>query len=147
MFQDSAKAVARSISPECVEKRRSPRFEADCFVAVYFKEERVIGTCIDWSANGLGVLLEAELPTGEILWIELPVSGNVPLKVRARIAYQSGSRHGFEFVDLEDPDRQIIENFFRESTGSKSKSGICRSRFGHVIRRGACIFCDFEPED
>ena len=147
MFQDSQKTLEPSPATECIEKRRTPRFEADCFVAVNFHDERVIGNCIDWSSNGLGVLLETELPVGEIFWIELPVSGDVPLKVSARVAHQTGSRHGLEFVGLEDRDREMIETFFRQSTGTSTKSGICRSRFGHVIRRGACIFCDFQPPE
>jgi len=147
MAENSPNPIAPSTAMTCAENRRSPRFEADCFIAIQLHHRRVIATCVDYNEHGFGALVEDdELPVGAILAIELPMAGGVPLKLQARIVYHDGPRHGFEFVAPEESKRRLIADFFRESAGTRPKTDACRSIFGHVIRAGACIFCDWQPE-
>lgn len=146
MPQDSPNTLDSATTLECAEKRRSPRFEADCFVAINFHQRRIIAACVDYNEGGFGAVVEEEeLPVGEILTIELPMAGGIPLKLQAKVVYHEKSRHGFEFVAPEEAKRQLIADFFRESAGAIPKTDACRSIFGHVVRAGACIFCDWRP--
>jgi hypothetical protein len=146
MTEDSRNSLASSTAL-CIENRRSPRFEADCFIAIQLADRRVIATCVDYNEHGFGALVEdGQLPRGEIVAIELPMAGGVPLRLQARVVYHDGPRHGFEFVAPEDSKRRLIADFFRESAGTGPKTDACRSIFGHVVRSGACIFCDWQPE-
>ncbi len=148
MSEDSPNSPNASTAVECAENRRSPRFEADCFVAVTFNHQRIIASCVDYNEHGFGAIVEDEkLPVGEILSVELPMAGGVPLKLQARVVHRAGSRHGFEFVAPEDNKRKLIADFFHESSGTSSRTDACISIFGHVIRAGACIFCDWQPEE
>jgi hypothetical protein len=147
MAEGSPNPLSSSTASPCADNRRSPRFEADCFVAIQLNHRRFIATCLDYNEHGFGALVEDEqLPVGEILAVELPIAGGVPLKLQAKVIYHEGQRHGFEFVAPEDSKRRLVADFFRESAGARPRTEACRSVFGHVIRAGACIFCDWQPE-
>jgi len=97
------------------EQRRSPRFEVDCFVAVEFQNQRVVGTCVDYNENGFGAIVDEELPMAETMSIELPIADRKPLRFLAKVAYRKHPRYGFEFVTPKESERQRIVDFFRES--------------------------------
>ena len=118
MSQQSSNIPDRSIALDFSDDRCSPRFEADCFVVNRFRGRRVIATCLDFNQDGFGAIVEEPLPVGEILTVELPMTGGVPLKLQARVVYRQDSRHGFEFVAPEHFKRKLIAEFFRESGGT-----------------------------
>jgi len=97
-----------------LEKRRSPRYEADCFVAIELQGHRFIGKCVDYSDTGFGAIVEYKLPLGWILTVELPLTGRKPLRVQARPVYEKGSRYGFEFLFPDGNMRALIAEFFAE---------------------------------
>ena len=98
------------------EQRRSSRFEVDCFVAVEFQSQRVVGTCVDYNEHGFGAVVDEELPMAEIMSIELPIADRKPLRFLARVAYRKHPRYGFEFVTSKESERRRIVDFFRESS-------------------------------
>ena len=61
---DQAKRSYVESAPRDIEKRRSPRYGADCVVAIEFQGHRVIGKCIDYNENGFGAIVEHVLPLG-----------------------------------------------------------------------------------
>jgi len=103
-----------STHPQDEEKRRSPRYEADCFVAIEFQGHRVIGKCVDHSYDGFGAIVDYDLPLGWIASIEVAITGRRPLHVQARPIYRKGSRYGFEFVLADQNTRMLVFDFFRE---------------------------------
>ena len=98
------------------EQRRSPRFEVDCFVAVEFQDQRVVGTCVDYNEHGFGAIVDEALPMAETMSIELPIADRKPLRFSAKVAYRNHPRYGFEFVTAKESERQRIVEFFRESS-------------------------------
>jgi hypothetical protein len=98
------------------EQRRSPRFEVDCFVAIEFQSQRVVGTCVDYNEHGFGAIVDEELPAEQVMSIELPIADRKPLRFLAKVAYRKHPRYGFEFVTAKESERQRIVDFFRESS-------------------------------
>jgi hypothetical protein len=105
--------------PQDIEKRRSPRYEADCFVAIEFQNRRFIGKCVDYSDDGFGAIVDCKLPLGWILTVELPITGRKPLRVQARPVYEKDSRYGFEFLFPDGNKRALIAEFFAEHLDDK----------------------------
>ncbi len=103
-----------------VENRRSPRLEADCFVAIEFQNQRTIGSCVDYNQHGFGAILEeTELPVGEVVTVELPIVGRKPVRFEAKTVRRDHPMYGFAFVISHESKRQIIVDFFKESTEIK----------------------------
>src|SRR5438876_5701497 len=115
MSQQSSTIPDRSIALDFSDDRCSPRFEADCFVVIRFQGRRVIETCLDFNQDGFGAIVEQPLPVGEILTVELPMTGGMPLNLQASVVYRHDSRHGFEFVAPERFNGKPIAEFFRVS--------------------------------
>jgi len=102
------------IHPSDQEKRRSPRYEVDCLVAIEFQGHRVMGKCIDHGYDGFGAIVDCDLPLGWITSIEVVITGRRPLRIQARPIYRKGSRYGFEFALADQNTRMLVFDFFRE---------------------------------
>jgi len=117
---DQAKRFYLESSPRDIEKRRSPRYGADCVVAIEFQGHRVIGKCIDYSENGFGAIVEHALPLGWIMNIEFPLKDRKPVRIRARPIYEKDSRYGFEFLFSDKNKQALVADFFTEHLQSDS---------------------------
>ena len=60
--------------------------------------------------DGIGATLTGSLETGEIVTLEIPLPlSPYPIKVRAIVRYRQGLRYGFEFLTLNDNQRDTIK--------------------------------------
>ena len=93
--------------------RRYPRFAVDARMQVRMFKDGEFRSCwgrsTELGQDGIGATLTGDLEPGEIvsLQIPLPLNGFI-LKVRAIVRYRQGLRYGFEFLTLNDMQRQII---------------------------------------
>jgi hypothetical protein len=106
---DSNKPAA----PTGAHARRFPRFTVDVRMQVRMFQDGEFRSCwgrsIELGQDGIGATLTGELETGEIVSLEIPLPlSPYPLKVRAIVRYRQGLRYGFEFLTLNDNQRQII---------------------------------------
>jgi c-di-GMP-binding flagellar brake protein YcgR len=95
-------------------RRRFPRYRADFPVTLTMfsgKEHQSLQAhCRDLSAAGIGILLAAELPLGEVAALSFSVPGLESWKVRAVLRYRRGYQYGFEFLSLsEEQSRALAE--------------------------------------
>jgi len=93
--------------------RRFPRFAVDARMQVRMFQGGEFHNCwgrsTELSQDGIGATLTGELATGEIVSLEIPLPlSPYPLKVRAIVRYREGLRYGFEFLTLNDAQRDII---------------------------------------
>jgi hypothetical protein len=99
---DSTKPAA----PAGAHARRFPRFILDVRMQVRMFQDGEFRTCwgrsTELGQDGIGATLTGELETGEIVSLE------IPLPLSAIVRYRQGLRYGFEFLTLNDNQRQII---------------------------------------
>ena len=94
-------------------KRRYPRFAIDARLQARMFQGGEFQTCwgrsTELGQDGIGATLTGELETGEIVSLEVPLPlSPYPLKVRAIVRYRQGLRYGFEFLTLNDTQRDMI---------------------------------------
>jgi hypothetical protein len=100
-------------APTGARARRFPRFALDARLQVRMFQDSEFRTCwgrsTELGQDGIGATLTGELETGEIVSLEIPLPlSPYPLKVRAIVRYRQGLRYGFEFLTLNDIQRQMI---------------------------------------
>ncbi len=93
--------------------RRFPRFAVDARLQVRMFQNGEFRTCwgrsTELGQDGIGATLTGDLETGEIVSLEIPLPlSPYPLKVRAIVRYRQGLRYGFEFLTLNDAQRQMM---------------------------------------
>jgi hypothetical protein len=93
--------------------RRYPRFAIDARMQVRMFQAGEFQNCwgrtTELGQDGIGATLTGELATGEIVSLDIPLPlSPYPLKVRAVVRYRDGLRYGFEFLTLNDAQREII---------------------------------------
>lgn len=67
------------------------------------------GRSTEMGQDGIGATLTGSLETGEIVTLEIPLPLTpYPIKVRAIVRYRQGLRYGFEFLTLNDAQRDTI---------------------------------------
>ena len=93
--------------------RRFPRFIIDVRLQVKMFQEGEFRTCwgrsTEMGQDGIGATLTGSLETGEIVTLEIPLPLTpYPIKVRAIVRYRQGLRYGFEFLTLNDIQRDTI---------------------------------------
>ncbi len=112
----------KSVRPKDGRKyqRRVPRFRADLplIVSVLGQEGyvRVHGRCTEISELGLGAVTSAELTSGEIVSLELPIPGGNDMNLRAVVRHRMGFLHGFEFISLLPEQTTCLREFCRNLT-------------------------------
>jgi hypothetical protein len=94
-------------------QRRSPRFPFDSLLRVtLFPLAEGIGLwarSIDLCREGIGLTVAAELTAEELVAVEIPLAADKPVTVRASVRYCNQGRCGFEFVNLDEPQREAIQ--------------------------------------
>ena len=94
--------------------RRSPRFAIDVRLQVKMFQAGEFRTCwgrsTEMGQDGIGATLTGSLEPGEIVTLDIPLPLTpYPIKVRAIVRYRQGLRYGFEFLTLNDSQRDTIQ--------------------------------------
>jgi hypothetical protein len=94
--------------------RRFPRFVLDVRLQVKMFQAGEFRTCwgrsTEMGQDGIGATLTGSLENGEIVTLEIPLPlAPYPIKVRAIVRYRQGLRYGFEFLTLNDGQRDTIQ--------------------------------------
>ena len=93
--------------------RRFPRYEIDAEIAVATLEARhqqvMHGRSLNISEAGIAGLFVTGVPTGTAVTLKFPVPvASNPLRVDAIVRSRSDHRYGFEFLELNPVQREII---------------------------------------
>jgi hypothetical protein len=94
--------------------RRFPRFTIDVRLQVKMFQAGEFRACwgrsTEMGQDGIGATLTGSLEPGEIVTLEIPLPLTpYPIKVRAIVRYRQGLRYGFEFLTLNDGQRDTIQ--------------------------------------
>ena len=94
--------------------RRFPRFTIDVRLQVKMFQAGEFRSCwgrsTEMGQDGIGATLTGSLEPGEIVTLEIPLPLTpYPIKVRAIVRYRQGLRYGFEFLTLNDHQRDTIQ--------------------------------------
>lgn len=94
--------------------RRFPRFPIDMRLQVKMFQAGEFRTCwgrsTEMGQDGIGATLTGSLEPGEIVTLDIPLPLTpYPIKVRAIVRYRQGLRYGFEFLTLNDGQRDTIQ--------------------------------------
>src|ERR1700686_3872662 len=94
--------------------RRFPRFTIDVRLQVKMFQAGEFRACwgrsTEMGQDGIGATLTGSLEPGGIVTLELPLPlSPYPIKVRAIVRYRQGLRYGFEFLTLNDSQRDTIQ--------------------------------------
>jgi hypothetical protein len=94
--------------------RRFPRFTLDVRLQVKMFQAGEFRSCwgrsTEMGQDGIGATLTGSLEPGEIVTLEIPLPlTTYPIKVRAIVRYRQGLRYGFEFLTLNDGQRDTIQ--------------------------------------
>lgn len=93
--------------------RRFPRFAIDLRLQVKMFQAGEFRACwgrsTEMGQDGIGATLTGSLEPGEIVTLDIPLPLTpYPIKVRAIVRYRQGLRYGFEFLTLNDSQRDTI---------------------------------------
>jgi hypothetical protein len=93
--------------------RRFPRFAIDVRLQVRMFQDGEFRTCwgrsTELGQDGIGATLTGSLENGEIVTLEIPLPLTpYPIKVRAIVRYRQGLRYGFEFLTLNESQRDTV---------------------------------------
>jgi|SRR5579864_5008224 len=94
--------------------RRFPRFAIDIRLQVKMFQAGEFRTCwgrsTEMGQDGIGATLTGNLEPGEIVTLEVPLPLTpYPIKVRAIVRYRQGLKYGFEFLTLNEGQRDTIK--------------------------------------
>ena len=94
-------------------KRRFPRFTLDARLQVKMFQDGEFKSCWGRSTeigqDGIGATLTGNLTTGEIVTLEIPLPLTpYPIKVRAIVRFCQGLRYGFEFLTMNESQRDTV---------------------------------------
>jgi hypothetical protein len=107
-------ATAGSSAGKPAFTRRFPRFTIDVRLQVKMFQAGEFRACwgrsTEMGQDGIGATLTGSLEPGEIVTLEIPLPLTpYPIKVRAIVRYRQGLRYGFEFLTLNDGQRDTIQ--------------------------------------
>jgi hypothetical protein len=94
--------------------RRTPRYRSSFPVLVKLlaagRYESLQAHCKDLSEAGIGVLLAAELASGEVVSLNFTLPGlPAPWEVRSVLRHRRGYHYGFEFFSLTSEQTGILK--------------------------------------
>lgn len=97
-------------------RRRHSRYRADFRVIVNHllgnDYQKLEGHCRDLSEAGIGILVAAELNTGEVAGFSFILPGSELLwEVRAVVRYRRGYHYGFEFLSLTGDQQAALNSY------------------------------------
>ena len=112
--ESNATAQGKGSKDKFAFTRRYPRFPIDVRLQVKMFQDGEFRSCwgrsVEMGQDGIGATLTGTLETGEIVTLEIPLPLTpYPIKVRAIVRYCQGLRYGFEFLTLNDPQRDTIK--------------------------------------
>ena len=105
--------------------RRFPRYPVDMRIAVQIfrsgETTALWGRSSELGEDGVGGTLTVELEVGEVVSMELSLPlAAYPLKLRALVRYRIGLRHGFEFLAINEQQRDVLQRVCEMlATGTK----------------------------
>lgn len=93
--------------------RRFPRYTLDVRLQVRMFQDGDFRSCwgrsTELGQDGIGATLTGNLQTGEIVTLEIPLPlTTYPIKVRAIVRYRQGLKYGFEFLTLNEAQRETL---------------------------------------
>ena len=92
--------------------RRFSRYRIDLAIKVTVLREggyeEIRGRCGDIGEGGLGAVLSAEVPKGEVVAFEVQGPSGEYLAGRCISRYQKGLLHGFEFLGLTMEQKSLV---------------------------------------
>ena len=99
-------------------RRRHPRYRADFRVGVNHllghQYQKLDGHCRDLSRAGIGILVAAELNTGEVAGLSFSLPGSdVKWEVRGVVRHRRGYHYGFEFLSLTGEQQKALAGYFK----------------------------------
>lgn len=98
-------------------RRRHTRYRSDFRVGLSYlgnQYQKIEGHCRDLSEAGIGILLAAEMNSGEVASLSFSLPGStVPWEVRAVVRYRRGYQYGFEFLSLTSDQRELLKNYLK----------------------------------
>jgi hypothetical protein len=94
-------------------RRRYPRYTLDARLQVKMFQDGEFRSCWGRSTeigqDGIGATLTGNLTTGEIVTLEIPLPLTpYPIKVRAIVRFCQGLRYGFEFLTMNESQRDTV---------------------------------------
>jgi PilZ domain len=103
----------RQIAGKTTYTRRFPRYALDVRLQVRMFQDGDFQTCwgrsTELGQDGIGATLTGNLQTGEIVTLEIPLPlSTYPIKVRAIVRYRQGLKYGFEFLTLNEAQRENL---------------------------------------
>ncbi len=106
-------APGKNLATRAGRPRRYPRFAMDARMQVRMFQSGDFQSCWGHSTeiaeDGIGATLTGDLQPGEIVTLEIPLPlSSYTLKVRAIVRYRDGLRYGFEFLTLDDTQRDKL---------------------------------------
>src|SRR2546421_12799872 len=95
------------------QKRQYPRFAIDVRMQVKMFQAGEFLSCwgrsTELGQDGIGATLTGDLQPAEIVTLEIPLPlSPYPLKARAIVRYRHGLHYGFEFLPLNDSQRDTL---------------------------------------
>jgi hypothetical protein len=101
---------------EIERRRRFPRYRTNLLTNVTLLGQTgyvtVRGHCTELAEGGLGVMVSADLASGEIVSVELWIPNlKEPLALRAVVRRQAGLSYGLEFVSILPDQCEAIRTF------------------------------------
>lgn len=110
---DVKSAAPRTSESKFAHARRFPRFVLDVRLQVRMFQNGEFQSCWGRSTeigqDGIGATLTGSLSTGEIVTLEIPLPLTpYPIKVRAIVRFCQGLRYGFEFLTMNESQRDTV---------------------------------------
>ena len=114
MHAPTRKPVANEVDRR---RRRHTRYRSDFRVTVSYlgnQYQKVEGHCRDISEAGIGILLAAEMNSGEVVSLNFSLPGSPDRwEVRAVVRYRRGYHYGFEFLSLISEQQQSLLSYLK----------------------------------
>jgi PilZ domain len=113
-LKDKAEAFISNSRSDKQSARRFPRYPVDMRIAVQIfrsgETTSLWGRSNELGEDGVGGTMTGELEAGEVVSMELSLPlAAYPLKLRALVRYRIGLRHGFEFLAINDQQRDVLQ--------------------------------------
>ena len=99
-------------------RKHLPRFKIRYFTTLYLKDKRIYASAVDMNEEGLGLILQQDLPFGEILDLKLDCETSdklkMEIKLKAKVIVTQGIakgkiyRAGLQIIEVAEEDK---ENF------------------------------------
>jgi len=99
-------------------RRRYPRFRADFRVRANYlvgnEYRKLQGHCRDLSEAGIGILLAADLNSGDVVGLHFTLPGlNSAWEICGVVRFRHGYHYGFEFLALASEQQRLLKNFLK----------------------------------